>query len=319
MRHGCSLVHEAFRATPGPDLALEAITDMAQHTLTPHVAQAADRARDTARDTVREASPGLIWLGRCGFAAKGAVYVLIGVAASRAALGMGDETIDSKGALGRIMEMPFGSWLLGAVAVGLLGYTIWRVVQALLDTEHKGSELKGLWARGSYLLSAAIYATLTLAAVRLLIDAGAESGNAEGSTQDWTARLLEQPFGPWLVALVGLGLIGSAGFQLIRAGTADFRNRLQTSSMSPREQDVAVWAGRFGHIARGATFATMGFFLVLAAFRQNPGEAKGLAGALNSLAEQPYGPLLLGAVATGLALYGVYMFIEARYRRIVMT
>jgi hypothetical protein len=292
---------------------------MAQQTLTPHVAQAADRARETARDTVREASPGLIWLGRCGFAAKGAVYVLIGVAASRAALGMGDETIDTHGALGRIMEMPFGSWLLGAVAVGLLGYTIWRAVQALLDTEHKGSDLKGVWVRGSYLLSAAIYATLTLAAVRLLIDAGAQSGNGEGATQDWTARLLEQPFGPWLVALVGVGLIGSAAFQLIRAGTADFRDRLQTSTMSSREQAVAVWAGRFGHIARGATFATMGFFLILAAFRQNPGEAKGLAGALNSLAEQPYGPLLLGAVATGLAFYGVYMFIEARYRRIVMT
>jgi hypothetical protein len=62
----------------------------------------------------------------------------------------------------------------------------------------------------------------------------------------------------------------------------------------------------------------MGLFLILAAFRQEPGEAKGLAGALNTLAEQPYGPFLLGAVAAGLALYGLYMFVEARYRRIVV-
>jgi Domain of Unknown Function (DUF1206) len=292
---------------------------MAQQTLTPHVAQAADQARATARETVREASPALIWLGRCGFAAKGAVYVLIGVAAARAALGKGDETIDSRGALGRIMEMPFGTWLLGAVALGLLGYTVWRVVQALRDTEHKGSDPKGLWVRGSYLLSAAIHATLTLAAVRLLLDAGARRGNGEGAAQDWTARLLEQPFGPWLVALVGLGLIGSAAFQISRAVTGKFRDRLRTSSMSSTEQDLAVVAGRFGHIARGATFAVMGLFLALAAFRQDPGEAKGLAGALNTLAAQPYGPLLLTAVASGLALYGVFMFIEARYRRIVIT
>jgi hypothetical protein len=291
---------------------------MAHQMLTPRVAREANRARDTARETVREASPGLIWLGRCGLAAKGAVYVLIGVAAARAALGTGDQTIDSHGALGRIAEMPFGTWLLGAVALGLVGYTVWRAVQALLDTEHKGSDPKGLCVRGTYLLSAAIYATLTLAAVRLLVGAGG-STNGEGAAQDSTARLLEQPFGPWLVALVGLGLIASAAFQVRRAITGEFRDRLQTSSMGAREQTLAVWAGRFGHVARGVTFAIMGLFLVLAAFRQNPGEAKGLAGALNSLADQPYGPVLLGAVACGLALYGVFMFLEARYRRIVMS
>lgn len=291
---------------------------MAQQTLTPRVAQATDQARETARDTVREASPGLIWLGRCGFAAKGAVYVLIGVAAARAALGTGDQTIDSHGAFGRIVEMPLGPWLLGAVALGLVGYTVWRTVQALLDTERKGSEPKGLWVRGAYLLSATIHATLTLAAVRLLIGAG-ESTSGDSVAQDSTARLLEQPFGPWLVALVGLGLIGSAAFQVRRAVTTEFRDRLQTSSMSAREQVLAVWAGRFGHVARGATFAIMGLFLVLAAFRKNPDEAKGLAGALNALADQPYGPLLLGAVACGLVMYGVFMFIEARYRRIVMS
>ncbi len=83
---------------------------MAQQTLAPHVRGAVDRARDTAH----EASPGLIWLGRAGLAAKGAVYVLIGIVAARAALGTGDETIDGPGALGRIAEMPLGPWLLGA-------------------------------------------------------------------------------------------------------------------------------------------------------------------------------------------------------------
>ena len=75
---------------------------MAQQTLTPPVARAANQDRET----VREASPGLILLGRCGLLAKGTVYVLIGVAAARAAFGTGDQTIDSHGALGRIVEMP---------------------------------------------------------------------------------------------------------------------------------------------------------------------------------------------------------------------
>lgn len=288
---------------------------MAQQTVAPRVRDAVDRARDTAH----EASPGLIWLGRCGLAAKGVVYVLIGIVAARAALGTGDQTIDSHGALGRIAQMPLGAWLVGAIALGLAGYTLWRCVQALLDTEHKGSDLKGLWVRGAYLLSAAIHATLLLTALRMFLGSGGEPGSSDGAAQDWTARLLDQPFGPWLVAAVGLGLIASGGFQIFRAVSAKFRDRLQTAHMSEREQRFAIWAGRFGHLARGVTFGVMGGFLVLAAFRQEPGEAKGLAGALNSLAEQPYGPQLLVAVATGLAFYGLYMFVEARYRRILMT
>ena len=110
---------------------------MAHQTLTPRVARATDHARETARDTVHEASPGLIWLGRCGLAAKGAVYVLIGVAATRAALGTGDQTIDSHGAFGRIVEMPFGTWLLGVVALGLVEYTIWRVLNSAIGCRRR--------------------------------------------------------------------------------------------------------------------------------------------------------------------------------------
>ena len=275
-------------------------------------------AANTARETVHEASPAVIWLGRFGFAAKGVAYVLIGVVAARVALGVGGAITDSQGVLQHIVEMPFGNLLLLVLAIGLAGYTLWRIVQALLDTEHKGTELKGLWARGGYLISAGIYATLTLTAARMLVDAGAGAGSGEGKAQDWTARLIEQPFGPWLVALVGLCLLSSAGFQFFRAATADFRKRLQTGAMSAGEQDFAIAAGRFGHVARGITFGIMGLFLMLAAFRHEPGEAKGLAGALHILTEQPFGPQLLGIVAGGLVLYGLYMFVESRYRRMVL-
>jgi hypothetical protein len=288
---------------------------MVQHTLTAPVGGAAGQAREK----VREASPGLIWLGRFGLAAKGAVYLLIGVVAARAAIGAGEQTTDSQGALGRIVAMPFGPLLLGIVAIGLAGYATWRVVQALMDTEHKGSDLKGLWARGAYLVSAFIHGALTVTAVGMLLGTRAGPGSSDASAQDWTARLMEQPLGVWLIALAGLGLIGAAGFQFVRAITMNFRDRLETSRMSARAQEFAIRAGRAGFSARGVVFGIMGLFLVLAAFRHEPGEAKGLAGALNTLAEQPYGPLLLGAVALGLALYGLYMFVEARYRRMVVS
>jgi hypothetical protein len=58
--------------------------------------------------------------------------------------------------------------------------------------------------------------------------------------------------------------------------------------------------------------------LVVAALHRRADEARGLGGALATLAQQPFGPWLLGVVATGLVLYGLFMMVQARYRRLVI-
>ena len=63
-------------------------------------------------------------------------------------------------------------------------------------------------------------------------------------------------------------------------------------------------------------FGLIGLFLVKAAWEFDSKEARGLDGALLELAQQPYGGLLLGAVAVGLLAYAFYCFVQARYRRI---
>ena len=62
-------------------------------------------------------------------------------------------------------------------------------------------------------------------------------------------------------------------------------------------------------------FGIVALFLIVAALRRNPNKAKGLGGALQQLAQEPFGPLL-AAVALGLMTYGVFSFAEARYRRL---
>lgn len=275
------------------------------------------QATSQARGAAREASPWITRLGRLGFACKGAVYVLIGVLAVQAAMGDGGATTDTTGALTHVLEAPFGEVLLGLVAVGLVGYVLWRLVQAFFDADNKGTDAKGLWARGGYLLSGLIYTSVALAAVRLLQGTGGTRGGDQAA-QDWTGRLLEQPFGVALVVLAGLGVLGSAAFQFYRAYTADFRRELNIGQIGAAAQELAIRAGRIGHAARGATFGITGLFLLVAALRQQPEEARGLAGSLAALIERPYGPLLLGLVAAGLATYGFYMFVEARYRRMVL-
>ena len=88
--------------------------------------------------------------------------------------------------------------------------------------------------------------------------------------------------------------------------------------MSAPEKTWATRMGRFGLAARGVVFAVIGFFLIQAARSSNASQVRGLGGALAALASQPYGPWLLGLVALGLVAYGIYNFVQARYRQMVI-
>jgi hypothetical protein len=271
-------------------------------------------AQRHGRAAAREAAPWVEKLARLGYAAKGVVYLIIGGIAARAAFGSGERVQGSQGALRTILEQPFGKFLLALVALGLAGYALWRFVQAGLDPEHGGrTDGGGAAKRVGYAISGAIHTGLALAAARMVMGRGGGGGDR---TADWTATLMRQPAGRWLVAAVGLGIAGYGAYALYRAYAVKLDKRLDLSRMSPAARTWAVRSGRAGIAARGVVFAMMGFFLLRAALRSNPGEARGLDGALRALQQQSYGPWLLGLVALGLVGYGIYQLVEARYRRI---
>jgi hypothetical protein len=276
-----------------------------------------DHAEQNGRTIAREQQGWLVPLGRSGFAANGVVYLIVGALAAQASIGAGGDTTDTGGALGHIVEAPFGRLLLVAVALGLTGYAVWRTLQALLDTDGKGDEPKGLVARAGFGITAVVYAGLALSAAGMALGRSG-APDQEGQTQDRTAWLMSQPMGPWLVVLAGLAVICIGAAQFVQAYRASFTEQLRENEMSNTERQAVEVAGRVGYAARGAVFAVVGAFLVTAGVQQRPDEARGLGGALAALATQPFGPWLLGCVAVGLAAYGAYMLSMARYRRMVL-
>jgi hypothetical protein len=252
-------------------------------------------------------------LARFGYATKGAVYMVVGVMATLAAVGMGGETTDTRGALQTIEDQPFGKFALGAVAFGLVGYVIWRWLQAIADTEGKGTRLKGIAIRIGYACSGLVYAGLALTAAKILIDVG-DTDSSNEKAKDWTALLMSMPYGPWLVELAGACVIGFGLYQIYKGIKAKFLKRLKLGQMGKAKKTWATISGRVGYIARGVVFCIVGVFLMQAARHYNPNEAQGLKGALDVLARQAYGPWVLAAVAFGLFIYGFYMLVEARYR-----
>ena len=293
----------------------------AQPALRPRIKDADDSAGagHLAHDAhaVGEVSPFVRKFARLGYAAKGVVYVIVGGLAAAAALGRGGQTTGSRGALQTLLEQPFGRVLLGVVAFGLACYAAWQFIRAVEDPEREGTEGKAIAKRAGFFISGVIHVGLVVAAVQMV---GGKGGGGDGSgdsgAQDWTAKLMSYPLGQWLVAGVGLAIAGYGLWQIIRAYKADLDSQLVLSKLGAMAQGWVRRISRFGMAARGVVFGIIGAFLVVAAWHANPGEARGVGGALDSLQGRSYGPWLLGVVALGLVAYGVYEFVRARYRRI---
>jgi hypothetical protein len=277
------------------------------------------QAHQASERVVHETSPWIEGLGRFGHIAIGIVYATIGVLAALTALSQGGGTIDSHGALTWIVQAPFGRVILGALALGFAGYAAWRFIQAIRDTESKGTDLMGVLNRLVYAFIGATYGALALSAFDLAQGHAASGGDSgDAAARDWTAWLLSQPFGQLLVAAVGLGVIGVGLVQFYLAYSGKCCDSLQTSELGGAQERLVRAAGRIGFSARGITFAIIGVLLLVAAVYARSDEVRGLGGALATLAQQPFGPWLLGIVASGLVVYGAFRIVKARYGRLVV-
>ena len=249
-------------------------------------------------------------LGRVGYAVKGVLYALIGVLALDAALSGGDPEGQS-GALASLADEPFGSALLWILVVGLAAYALWRFVLAATDPEHEGDDASGIVHRVGYVVSGVAYGGLAYSAYQIVSGGSAGSGGSE----DRTATLLGLPGGRWLVGLVALVVLGYGVYQFVRAYRASFMESFRLEGPAARRRDLVKRAGQWGLAARGVVYLLIALFLGQAALRSDADQAGGLDQALGTLQGQGYGPWLLGAVAVGLVMYGVYCWVNAAYRR----
>jgi hypothetical protein len=259
------------------------------------------------------ARPWIERLARAGYVAKGSVYILIGVLALQAAAGAGGRTTGATGVLQVILHQPLGRWLLWLIAIGLAGYALWRLICAAIDPERRGGQG---WRRAAvrlgYAGTAIVHAGLAWQAVRLALGQG--GGGEDGQARSRTAQLLEAPFGAWLVGIVAIGIAGYGVAQLVKGFRPDAARRLHLDTLGPDERRIVLRAARAGLISRGVVFGLIATFLGRAALHHDPSEAGGLGHALRTLAHQPYAPIVLGAVAVGLAAYGAFQLALARYR-----
>jgi hypothetical protein len=250
-------------------------------------------------------------LSRAGFVARGLIYAIIGILALKLAFGHGGKLTDQKGALHTVAHQPFGKVLLTLVAIGLGGYSLWRLIRAAIGHGPEGSDTG--FDRVAAFASGIAYGAMCALAIEILLGAG---GGSAGNVKKSTAGVFGWRGGTWIVGIVGVVMIGVALYQGYRGITKKFLDESKVEEMGPQVKKWISRLGTFGHLARMVVFGLVGVFLIKAAIDYKPSKAVGLDGALAKIVHYSYGPFLLGIVATGLIAFAVYSLSDARYRRI---
>ena len=276
-------------------------------------------ARRKAVKTKMKAETGSGWyagVARAGLIAKGFSYGLVGVLAIGVAVGEGGKATSRGGALAALADESWGEVVLILLALGFAGYALWRLIQAIFEREDDENRAKARtkeWGlRAGYVGRALIYGGLTYSTIRLLTGSGGQQSQNEEARQT-TTTVFDWPAGRWIVAIAGLCIVGAGLWNLYRGFTRKFEEKWR-GGMSRAERTWGSRAGVAGHIARGVVFTLIGVFLTNAALDYDPSDAIGLDGALQKVADAPYGPWLLGLTAAGLVAYGLFCLVDARYR-----
>ena len=249
-------------------------------------------------------------VARAGYASRGAVYLVIGGFALLAAFGPA-ATKDSEGALQVLLRQPFGYALVVLMIAGLVGYTLWRLVQSLADTDDHGWSVRGIAIRGGLLGSAATHGALALYAASLLGLVGA-GGAGEPSLADRIAATVGT--GPLLLALC----LTFAGVGVAHAVKAVRRRYADHFDASERVMRFVHPVSIAGLTARGLLWGVAALLLAFRLWRPGPDDADppGVGDALAWLQGLPGGQWLLAVAGVGLLLFASYSISEALWRRI---
>jgi hypothetical protein len=262
------------------------------------------RGRELRRSAPMQAA------AKFGLTARGLVYVLLGVLVIAVAFGNGGAGTekDQRGAMQELAQHSGGLVVLWVIAVGLVGYALWRLAEVAFGPAAKDD---GVGPRLMSLARAVSYGALAYSAFSII--AGRRQSQAKRNTE-LSARIMSHSGGRWLVGAIGLG-IAAVGITLaVRGLKRKFEKKLRMGEMSPRTRTAVRTLGVIGTVARGLVFALAGVLVVDAAVRYDPNKASGVDAAIRTLAQQPAGEALLVVTGLGLLAFAAYALTEARWR-----
>lgn len=244
-----------------------------------------------------------------GLAARAAVYLLIAYLTLQIARGHGARQANQKGAVATVAAHRGGTALLVILGIGLACYALWRLSEAAFGTATDGKKAS---ARIKSLMRGIVYG-VTSVSTFLFVAGIHTSGGQDQQQESLTARVMKHGAGRILVGVIGVVVLAVGVAMIINALRRKFTKQLRLDELTGATRTTVIRLGMVGNAARGVVFAVAGGLVVDAAARYQPSKSRGLDGALRTLVDQPFGPVLVGAVAVGLLAFALYGFAAARW------
>ena len=244
---------------------------------------------------------------RVGMVAYGIVHLTIAWLGIQLALGDHSGSASRNGALKQLAQQPFGKVVVWVVAVGMFLLVLWKLLEAFIDFTLEDGATK-VAKPATNVFKAIVYGTLGVSAVHV-----ATGSKSKSRTTDYTAKLMDQPFGRWLVGLVGLAIIGYGVHLAYRGWSEKFLEHLDPEGRSGDSGRAYQLFGKLGYIAKGIAIGVIGVLFGYAAIDHNAKKSGGLDQALHKILQQPFGPVLLFAISVGIGCYGLFCFARARH------
>jgi hypothetical protein len=292
------------RAEGGSSEAVHAVEEAAGH--------AAHEAVDRAVHGGGDAPSRLVEvLGRAGLVAYGAVHLLVAVLGVRLAFGSGPAEVDQQGAVSAVAAVGVaGVVVLVLFVAGLLAFAVWQIAAAVagfrwVSGGERFRKRVGAAAKAVAVLAVAFVATRTVLG---------DPANGRAGPQKLVTWLLALPVGNLLVGAVGITVMVIAGTMVYTGVARSFMGDL-VDDLPTWVRRAAVVLGAVGNIARALGFGAVGVLFVVAALRGDPHRVGGLDQALRTLVARWQGVAPLVVISLGLAAFGLYCVLDARYRR----
>ncbi|MBU8536618.1 DUF1206 domain-containing protein [Falsiroseomonas tokyonensis] len=249
-------------------------------------------------------------IARAGYAARGAVYLIVGAISVLAAFELRERPIGARGSLEVLATWPGGPLLLLVLGTGLSGFAIWRVVQALLDTEDLGRSAIGLVHRLGLTGSGTLYGLMGWSALE-----GADSLE-DLVPRNLGAEALQGVLESWIAEELLLGVAAFAALAGLGNALKALSRHLMTDLSCPRSmQPWVAMCGRVGYGTRAALLLLLAERLGVTALDDSRAlHLVTLGEVLAVLEPAPESLLLLAGAGAGLFCFGAFGMAEALWR-----
>jgi hypothetical protein len=251
-------------------------------------------------------------LTRGGLVGYGIIHLLFAWLILQIAFDGSSTDGDQSGALHKLAEEPFGTFLIVVIVVGLVAMTIWQILEAAVGHRAERGRHR-LYERVVSAGRAAFYLYFCWTGVKVLRGKKASSADTQ---QQASEDLMASTGGRFFVAFAGIAIAAIGAGLVIYGLRKKFLKHLKTSQMTAHIRRLSERLGVTGYAAKGTAYGIAGILFLIAAVQYDPDKARGLDATLAVLSEQAYGPWLLALTALGIAAYGLFSIVQSRYRKV---